>query len=226
MRTPWSRAFRSRDRSSQGRRRAGRGRSARRQARRGPERSSLTSSCSRSGVNASVSSRFQLERPRGEPLALHDVEVRVRSGRCRCMTRIRVAVAPDAGPAVLPERLTDRRADDDAAQRHVPGRDALGEGDDVRLEAEAAAREPVSDAAEAADHLVRDEEDAALTADRAEPPPGSPAAAAGRPPAPMIGSQKNAATRSAPLSIACASTSAESHGNAERVAGRAGRRRP
>ena len=113
------------------------------------------------------------------------------------MTRIRVAVAPDAGGVRLPERLANRCPDDDAAQRHVPGRDALGEGDDIRVEAEAAAREPVADAAVPADHLVRDEQDATLTADAT-----SLLQIAGRreksPPAPMIGSQKKAATRPAP----------------------------
>ena len=108
--------------------------------------------------------RLQPEGAHGEPLAFHDVEVRVGGRRRRRMPRVRVAVAPDAC-AGRPERLADARADDDAAQREVPGGDALRERDEIRVEPESRAREPVADAAEAADDLVRDEEDVPLAAD-------------------------------------------------------------
>ncbi len=97
------------------------------------------------------------------------------------VTRVRVAVPPYAG-ALGPERLAHARADDDTAERHVPGGDALREGQEVGLEPEAAAREPVADATEAADHLVHEEQHVALAADLLHAARGSRRAAAGRRP--------------------------------------------
>ena len=62
-----------------------------------PDRSSLTSSWLERAARALRQLRFELERASAEPLALDDVEVRVRRGRGGRMARVRVAVAPDAG---------------------------------------------------------------------------------------------------------------------------------
>ena len=87
------------------------------------------------------------------------------SGSCARVTRVRVAVSPDARLRGAPERLLDPAADDDAAERHVPRGDALRERDRVRIEPEATAGKPVADPPVAADHLVGDEEDPVVTAD-------------------------------------------------------------
>ena len=91
----------------------------------------------------------------------------MRGGGGARVARVRVAVAPDARGGRVPERLLDRAADDDAAERHVAGGDALRERDRVGIEPDAAACEPVADAAVAADHLVGDEQDAVGAADLA-----------------------------------------------------------
>ena len=51
---------------------------------------------------------LELERLVDQPFALDDVEVRVRGSSRRGVPRVRVAVAPDACRAGLPERLLDR----------------------------------------------------------------------------------------------------------------------
>src|SRR6185295_7182344 len=85
---------------------------------------------------------------------------------------IRVAVAEHrAGNRLIPERRSDPLADEDAAERHVPGGDALGEGDHVGLDAVALRGPPLSGSAEAGDDLVRDEEDVVLLAQRADGTP-------------------------------------------------------
>ena len=58
--------------------------------------------------------------------------------------------------------VPDLVADADAAERDVAGGDALGEGDDVRGDAVLLHAEHRAGAAEAADHLVEDEQDVVL----------------------------------------------------------------
>ena len=57
-----------------------------------------------------------------------------------------------------------RAADDDAAERQVAARDALGEGDHVRAQAEPVDAEPRPEPPERPDHAVGDEEDAVAPA--------------------------------------------------------------
>ena len=110
---------------------------------------------------------LELERPLGQRLALHHVEVRERGRRRRRVTRIGVAVPPQAG-AGLPEGFGHPGGRDHRAHREVAARDALRARDDVGLEVPPRAREPVADASEPRDDLVRDEQDAGLAADRAD----------------------------------------------------------
>ena len=75
------------------------------------------------------------------------------------------------GEAVRPfligrgQRVADARAEQHRGDRHVAGRQALGHGHDVRLDAEALGAEPAAGAPEAADHLVGDQEHVVLAAD-------------------------------------------------------------
>ena len=64
-----------------------------------------------------------------------------------------------------PERLAHAPGDDHGAERHVAGADPLRAGHQVRGEAVALAAEPAAEPSEAGDHLVGDEQDAALAAD-------------------------------------------------------------
>ena len=57
--------------------------------------------------------------------------------------------------------------DDHGAHRDVPGGEPLGAGDDVRVEGEPGAREPLTEPPEPGDHLVGDEQDAGVAADLA-----------------------------------------------------------
>ena len=76
-----------------------------------------------------------------------------------------VGVAVVELAALVDQHLGDALADHHAAQRHVAAGHALGEGHQVGPEAEALAAEPVAGAAEAADDLVADQQDAVLVAD-------------------------------------------------------------
>ena len=67
------------------------------------------------------------------------------------------------------ERLHQLVADDHAAERRVPGGDALGEGDDVRLVVVPGRAEVVAEPPERADHLVRYQQHAVLVADLPHP---------------------------------------------------------
>ena len=64
----------------------------------------------------------------------------------------------------------------------VAGGDALREGDHVGLEAVPDRAEPLAEPAEAADHLVRDEQDAVPVADLAHARPSTRAAGVKQPP--------------------------------------------
>ena len=68
------------------------------------------------------------------------------------------------------EGLGEPVADEQAAERRVARRHALGEGDHVGLVAEAARAEPVAESAERADDLVGDQ--AARRTGRRSPAPG------------------------------------------------------
>jgi len=83
----------------------------------------------------------------------------------------RVAAVRRAGPEhVVVEVLRDLRAHRHAAERHVAGVHALGEGEDVGHDAGPVLdAEPLPGAAEAGHDLVDDEEDAVPVAERAEP---------------------------------------------------------
>ena len=107
--------------------------------------------------------RLELPGSFAQPLALHDVQVGERGGGRRRVSRVGVAVTPDAG-ALRPERLGDPRSRDRRAHRQVAAGDALRARDDVGLELPAPAREPRAAAAEPRDDLVRDEQHAGLAA--------------------------------------------------------------
>ena len=80
------------------------------------------------------------------------------------MAGVRAAVE-ERGRGGIPERLAHAPRDDDRAEGDVAGADPLRAGDQVGREAVALAAEPAPEPAEAADHLVRDEQDVALAAD-------------------------------------------------------------
>ena len=107
--------------------------------------------------------RLELTGPFAQPLTLHDVQVGERGGGRRRVSRIGVAVSPDAR-ALRPERLGDPRSRDRGAHRQVAAGDALRARDDVGLELPASAREPRTAAAEPRDDFVRDEQHAGLAA--------------------------------------------------------------
>ena len=65
-----------------------------------------------------------------------------------------LAVADGDPTGLAPERLGDAAGDDDAAERQIAARHALGEGDQVGLDAEALEAEPAAEPAEAADDRV------------------------------------------------------------------------
>ena len=76
-------------------------------------------------------------------------------------------VGEAARVGTLGERRRDAVRDDDAAERHVAGVHALGEGDEVRGHAPVVDGEPLADAAEADHDLVGDHEDPVLVAELA-----------------------------------------------------------
>ena len=82
------------------------------------------------------------------------------AARCTCS---RAATCPRPRPRRAPRRGCGQ----DRAERKVAARDALRAGQDVGLEAEARGGEPVAAAAEPRDDLVGHEQDARVTADRA-----------------------------------------------------------
>ena len=86
----------------------------------------------------------------------HDLEV----GYARCARGMvsRVRVAGSKQEAGLFELLADGPGHDDAGQREVARRDALGEGDQVGGDAEGLGAEPFAGPTEAADHLIEDEQ--------------------------------------------------------------------
>ena len=100
-------------------------------------------------------------------LLLEDVEVRERDSRRHGMTAESVAVVERRG-AVL-EGLVDAVADDRRADGRISARHPLRAGDHVGLEAVGDRREHVSDAAEARDDLVGDQQNVVLVADLANP---------------------------------------------------------
>ena len=67
------------------------------------------------------------------------------------------------------ERLLDVLTHNYAAERHGRVVDGLGEGGQIGLDAEKARRERCAQAAEAGDHFVKDQKDAVLGADLAQP---------------------------------------------------------
>src|SRR5262245_55129778 len=99
------------------------------------------------------------------PLPLEDVHVHERGGPPVCVPAVGLPVADGHAPRVGPERLGDAAGDDDAAEREVPARHSLREGDEIRLDTEALEAEPRAEAAEAADDRVADEKHTGLTAD-------------------------------------------------------------
>ncbi len=102
-----------------------------------------------------------------EAFTLEDVEVGQRSSRRHRVTTPGVAVQ-ERRRALL-ERLEQPVVDHHRAHRGVPGGQALGERDDVRLDAVPVHREVVADAAHGADGLVGDEQHVVLVADLAHP---------------------------------------------------------
>ena len=66
----------------------------------------------------------------------------------------------------VPERRAHSGGDDDGTERNVARADSLRTRDQVGREAVALAAEPAAETPESRDHLVRDQEDAALAADR------------------------------------------------------------
>src|SRR4029434_11026458 len=68
------------------------------------------------------------------------------------------------------ERLGDRIAHHRRAERYVAAGNALGHRHQVGLEIPHCRRKPIADAAESSDHLVGDEENVVLPAQRTERP--------------------------------------------------------
>ena len=120
-----------------------------------PARTAPTSSRSPSGASAPAISSSS-SRPRSSSPSrsmMSRLAVRGRAGAR--MPGVRLAVA-EPEPAALPERLGDAAADDDAAERQVAARHALGERDHVGTKSEAMGRQPRPEPAEGADHGVDD----------------------------------------------------------------------
>ena len=160
---------------------------------------------------------LELRRALDEALALDDVDVRRAPRRTRRgapRTCRRGGTAPRPRPRTAPAHARG----DDRAERHVAGADALRAGHQVGREPVALAAEPATEASEAGDHLVGDEQDVALAADRLD---RRPVAVGWRdpPPAPIIGSPMNAAARSP------SSSSARARSQGRRVRPRPRRRR-
>ena len=88
-------------------------------------------------------------RLRDEALALDQVEVRHRDGGRERMRRVRVAVAERAARRALDEHPPDAVGDDAARERDVAGGEALGDRDQVGLDPEDVAAEPLPEPAEA-----------------------------------------------------------------------------
>ena len=87
---------------------------------------------------------------------LEDVDARHRRSARQRVTRIGQA----AGEGPVAERVGDRLADDDAAERQVAGVDTLGEAHQIGLHAPLLEREPLAATPEAGHHLVADHHDA------------------------------------------------------------------
>ena len=104
--------------------------------------------------------------------------------------------AASAPPASAKNGAATCAGDDHAAEREVAGGHALGERDHVGPDVlPALDPEPRAEPAEGADHRVDDEQDRRARRTGRRRPGCSPRAAASTPPAPITGSQKNAATR-------------------------------
>ena len=102
-----------------------------------------------------------------ELLLLEDVEVLERDRRRHRMPAEGVAVVERR--RAVTERLVDLVAHDGRADRRVARGHRLGAGDHVGHVAVGVAGEHVADAAEGADHLVRDQQHVVLVADLAHP---------------------------------------------------------
>ena len=112
----------------------------------------------------SVEARLELARPEDEVVRREQVEVRERRGTARRVPRIGRAVRKrEAGR--LPERLGDAGRRDDAAERQVPARDALGEHDQIGFQPEPLDAEPRAEATESADHAVGNRQHPVTAAD-------------------------------------------------------------
>src|SRR4051812_38872431 len=99
-----------------------------------------------------------------ETVSFEDVDVGKCGGTARCVSAVRGAVS-ERSARLLEERLGDRRACDNSAQRQVTARHSLGECDHVRLDVPPLHTEPRAEPSEAADHRVCDCEHAVLPAD-------------------------------------------------------------
>ena len=97
--------------------------------------------------------------PSYEALGFEDVEIGKRGGRGPGVARIGVAMAQDCTrDRIVPERAAYPLPDQHATKRHVAGRDALGEGDHVRLDPVAGRCPQFAGPTETRDHLVGDEQ--------------------------------------------------------------------
>ena len=96
-------------------------------------------------------------------LVLQDADVLQRHRRTDRVPGVRGAMRQFA--ALLLQHLRDAIVEHGRAQRDVAGGDALGHRHDVRLEAEVLRTEPFAGTAEAADHLVGDQQHVVLAAD-------------------------------------------------------------
>jgi hypothetical protein len=98
------------------------------------------------------------------------IERRETRGAGERMRRIGIAVEQlDGVLGAVHEGVVDALARDDPAHRDGAGGDALGEAEKVRRHAIALGGKGVAEAAEAGDHLVEDQQNAVLVADRAQP---------------------------------------------------------
>ncbi len=104
------------------------------------------------------------------PFFLERIERGVRRSRGHGMSRVGVAVKQlHRGLGARHESVVDRGFNDHPAHGNDAVGDDLGEGDHVRNDAEALRAEGLTQAPEAGDHLVEDEQDAVLVADRTQP---------------------------------------------------------
>ena len=132
-------------------------------------RMSSTPGRSLSAIAASANSGSSLRARSNRPSSRYRSSVAEARGAGERMRRIGVAVEQfDGWSGPLHEGVVHGPPRDHAAHRHAARGDAFGEGDDVGRHAVALGRERVAEPAEAGNHLVEDQQNAVVVADRAQ----------------------------------------------------------